>query len=995
MIDFVKIYEEKIRTIKDRIAFTDGTEAMTYGHLDEAASKIHSYLKRQGIGKENFVQILLPRGVKIPASVIGVVKSGAAFSLLEDTYPADRIEFIYKDCNCRLRIDEDLFDEIMQNEEPLWSFEDMDPHDACYAVYTSGSTGNPKGVLHEYGNIEQNYKSFETWYDDDIENSAIFAPFYFVAGVIDIFHYITRGRTTYLIPHDMTRDFAAVKKFISDNNIQELFLPPSYLQIYTNPSKTLKVIYTGSEPANGLTYNNDPTLINFYAMSESGFVVLQTDLNKKYEIAPVGKPLLDEIQLCLIDEDGKVVEGEGQGEICFTNKYVRGYINLVDQTKKTWRDGIYHTNDCARRDKEGNYYVIGRYDDMIKINGNRVEPVEIEARIKELTGLERVIAKGFKINNRSFICAYFLKDEAMSLGLYKDGLPAIDTQALKSMLPDYMIPTYYVGLESFPLLPNGKIAKKNLLPPSIDDMKPEYTAPETELEKKLCELFAQVLKLKRVGATDDFFITGGDSMSMVILVSKCAEAGINIDAKSISDHRTPRLLAAYYEKNKDACSRKTRVYDNSNALKVPNRSGLAFLGATKKGEGGLFKYHLTSPVNDTAINKAYENVIERYPFYSLSYEIQNGILYYKEPDNIPRVLPFSCFEKKDPVGEPLIRVYYQDETLIIYYYHILTDGEGVFFFASTLLHEYINISNDIHEEITVRQFDHSYDVLEKKIPVEGEYLMYPLPETYFPPEYDPDNIELTSFKIRLKRSDWLAFVNAFISETGLTGLHRLQGIGGTDAFMAGYLFIKAFAEVHPDADKPLMCRFPVNMRYSLDRENTLRNCALPQAFYNTSAKSLLASDMAMVDAFERISAQLSADNVSKEVNRLVDFIDDPDSDIGKDPVYKYMTTATVLATNLGNIASAEDAMYIKDFSIDFKPTCYTGIQACIKGDEQILIINQRFKDDIYVRQIITDLESSDTIKVYADNIIDDDPGNIICTGSVKHRKDKNDQDSKR
>lgn len=963
MTDFIRIYNDKVSTIPDKTAFCDGTNTITYSQLEEASAKIYRYLKEHGIGREQFVQIVLERGVKIPASVIGVYKAGVAFVVLEDTYPSDRIEFIYRDCGCVLRIDDALYDEIMNTVEPLAGCEDAALHDACYAVYTSGSTGNPKGVLHEYGNIEQNYKSFETWYDDEIDNAAIFAPFYFVAGVIDIFHYITRGRTTYIIPHDMTRDFVAVKKFIIANNIQEMFLPPSYLRIYTEPADTLKVLYTGSEPANGLSYNDAPTLINFYAMSESGFVVLQADLKKSCEIAPVGRPLLDEIKLCLIDEDGNVVEGPGQGEICFVNEYVRGYINLPEQTAAAWHDGLFHTNDCARRDEDGNYFVIGRYDDMIKINGNRVEPVEIENRVAELTGLSKVIAKGFKIDNRTFICLYYLEDDAAKLGIIKDGDLVIDRDKLAKILPDYMIPTYYVPLKAFPLLPNGKIAKKNLTPPDTGDAKREYVAPGTDLEKTICDMFAAVLKIDKVGTTDDFYIAGGDSMSSIVLAAKFVEAGINLDTKAIYEYRTPEKLASYYENNKDTLKEAHGDIDNSKVFDIANNSGKAFLKSTKEGEGGLFRYVMTSPVDPDALTAAYETVIKRYPFFAYTYEERDDSLYYKEAGTVPGALPFSEYEKKDPVGLPLIRVYYDDRTIIINYYHVLTDGEGFFFFASTLLHEYILITQGIKEEETPRRFDYVYDCMTEMIDVDGDYTMYDLPNTFTPPEVDMKNIRLRTFKLTLKRSDWKNIVENFISETGLEGIRRLQGIGGADAFVAGYLFLKVFAEVHPDADKPLMCRFPINMRYSLGRENTLRNCAMPQAFYNANANDLIGNSAVMTAAYERVAAQLSSDNVAKEVNRLIEYMTDSDKDIANDPVYNYIRYATVLSTNLGNIASEKDAAFVDDFSIGFRPTCYTSIQACVKGDEQVLIINQLFEDDVYVKQFITDLSSGGMIDI--------------------------------
>lgn len=540
---FIDTYNEVVSRCQDDRALVYKERALTYREFDNASGKVYAFLKGKGIGKEDFVQIVLPRDESIPVCIMGVIKAGAAFMLLEDTYPSDRIEYIYKDCSCVLKIDETMYHHIMDNYTPLYGNESTNLHDACYAVYTSGSTGNPKGVLHEYGNIDEAYNSFETWYDEGIINSAIYAPFYFVAGVLDFAHYISRGRTIHIVPHETIRDFAACKKFIEDNNIQEMYMPPSLLRIYNEPAKCLKVIYTGSEPANGLTYNNSPILINFYAMSESGFVVLQKSLDKPNDVAPVGHSSLNHIDVKIIDEDGNVITGPGKGELCFKNDYVRGYINLKEQTNYAFRDGLYHTNDCVGRDENGDYFVYGRFDDMIKINGNRVEPVEIEIKIKELTGLTQVYAKGFTSPSRSYIAVYYLNAEAIEKNLIKNNQLIIDNNKLSRMLPDYMMPTYYVGLDKFPLTATGKVSRKDLKSPKACDYKKDYIAPQTDVEKILCDKMANVLRLDRVSVIDDFYELGGDSMRSMMLVTLCNEAGLKLTSSILYDKRTPRDIA--------------------------------------------------------------------------------------------------------------------------------------------------------------------------------------------------------------------------------------------------------------------------------------------------------------------------------------------------------------------------------------------------------------------------------------------------------------------
>ena len=540
---YIDVFNEVVKEHKDRTALVGEGISLTYAQLDEAAGRIYAYLSDKGIGREDFIQIYLPRDPRICVSMLGVYKAGAAFTVLEDTYPKERTDFIYENCGCKVRLDEKLYEEIMSSYEPLAGNVQTDLHDACYAIYTSGSTGTPKGVLHEYGNIDEAIDSFDSSYDNEISKCAIYAPFYFVAGVIDFLHYSSRGRTTYIVPHDTIRDFIKCKAFIETNGIEEMYMPPSLLRIYKEPAKCLKVLYTGSEPANGLTYNGSPKLVNFYAMSESGFVVLRAELEKAYDVAPVGFPGLESSDVQIIDDDGNVVEGKGQGELCFKNEYVRGYINLPEQTAAAWRDGLFHTNDCARRDEDGIYYIVGRFDDMIKINGNRVEPVEIETQVKRLTGLEHVVAKGFANPERSYICVYYRNSEAEEKGVVKNGEFVIDKDELRSHLPDYMIPAYYVGVDSFPLTATGKISRKDLKAPDTQDYRREYVAPTNEFEKILCDKMAEVLKLDRVSVEDDFYELGGDSMRVMMFTTLCNEAGINVTSGQLYENRTPKKLA--------------------------------------------------------------------------------------------------------------------------------------------------------------------------------------------------------------------------------------------------------------------------------------------------------------------------------------------------------------------------------------------------------------------------------------------------------------------
>ena len=515
------------------------SNGISYAKLDDMSGRVYAFLKSKGIGKEDFVLINLPRGILPVVAMVGVWKAGAAWALVEDTYAPDRIAYIREDCGCKIELSAANWDEIMRIE-PLAGYEETDEHDTAYAIYTSGTTGNPKGVLHEYGNLDRAIESIKVGGVIPFSGKdrlATLAPMNFVATVIVIPAGLNvfRGKN-FIVSYATIKNPAALAKFFLTKRITITFLTPSYVRMLGNQTGPfLRMLFVGSEPANNI-YNKNVELINIYACSESGFAVGVFPIDRSYETCPVGKPAV-ETRIMLIGEDGNEVPDGEIGELCFENPYVRGYINLPEETKKAFVDRVFHTGDLARRDENGNYILLGRSNDMIKINGNRIEPAEIEAAVKQALGIDWAAAKGIEAGGKSYLCAYYTADVT------------VDSEALRNellkRLPYYMIPSYYIKIDKIPLKPNGKLDRKALPIPDAKDFASDYAAPTNETEEKLCLGMAKVLKLSQVGIHDDFYEMGGDSLGSIELITECDLPGLN--AGIIFRGRTPEKIAKLYE----------------------------------------------------------------------------------------------------------------------------------------------------------------------------------------------------------------------------------------------------------------------------------------------------------------------------------------------------------------------------------------------------------------------------------------------------------------
>lgn len=512
-------------------------EQLTRRQVEEHAARVHAWLAERGVGTEDFVLIRLPRGAAPFIAMLGVWKAGAAFTVVEEDYAPERIEAIRADCGCRFTIDASAWEEILKTE-PKPGFSRAGDHDACFAIYTSGSTGRPKGVLQEYGKIKLNQASMEKRPGDLMnENSCLglAAPLNFIAAVKMFLNALYSGARLMILAAETARNPVQLKAQFERYGVNLTFLSPSILRVMSDGlPASLETLITGSESANGIFFEGI-RLINNYGMSEAGFHVAEFEVDGRYDITPIGKPVFGDIHIQLLDEAGREVPDGQEGEICFDNPFFRGYVHLPEETAKVMRDGVFHSGDMGKRLSDGNIVVTGRLNTMVKINGNRVEPGEIEAAMRNIPGIKNAAVRDFEGERQQvFLCAYYVCDDDPGEEAIRAGL--------QRTLPHYMIPAFFTRLEAMPLNNNGKVDRFALPKPDVNARTRAYVAPETPEEAAICAAFAKVLRVDRFGANDDFFELGGDSLSTALAAA--ALEALRVDYRDIYAWRTPRQIAA-------------------------------------------------------------------------------------------------------------------------------------------------------------------------------------------------------------------------------------------------------------------------------------------------------------------------------------------------------------------------------------------------------------------------------------------------------------------
>lgn len=530
---FIEKFEENVRQYPDKVILQDAETQLTFRELDDLSGRVYAYLKEKGIGKEDFVMISLPRGVKCIVSMLGVWKAGAALVICDIWEAAERIQYKFDDCKCQLSICAEDWEEIMSTHSCCDNVH-ADIHDAAYALYTSGSEGMPKGVIHEYGNIDYAsdcvFANGKAVYQHE-DRVAHPLPMSSTGGLIHALSPLRCGAYVEFIPLELLGNLDKFEQHLVVEKITITGLVPSMIGERNIKSPFIKIFLTGSEMTSNVFMKEYP-ILNMYGQTETTMNPLNFVIDRMYKNTPVGKAS-EYMDVQLLDDDDQPVSMGEKGEICVPYHFSRGYINDPELTAKVFRDGLFYTGDIARVNEDGNYVILGRKTDMIKINGNRIEPAEIEAAVKRVLGIDWAFAKGFVQPERSFICVYYTANIDVDLSAVREELMKI--------LPTYMIPSYFIHIDDVPRLPSGKIDRQAFKAPNIEQYHNEYVAPTNEVEERLCQLMQQILELERIGIDDDFFLLGGDSLRTIRLATECNIDGLNVN--DIYAARTPRAIA--------------------------------------------------------------------------------------------------------------------------------------------------------------------------------------------------------------------------------------------------------------------------------------------------------------------------------------------------------------------------------------------------------------------------------------------------------------------
>ncbi|WP_332629897.1 amino acid adenylation domain-containing protein [Halalkalibacter flavus] len=566
---FVKM----VRQYPNKIAVVDGTKSITYEKLNQKSNQLAHYLLGKGISKEEKVGIYVNRSIDMVIGMLAVIKAGAAYVPLDPHYPVDRLSYIIEDSSLSycltnkefgkselLASSEFIFLEAVEAESETLDVTNIDMSEntnLAYVIYTSGTTGRPKGVMLEHkGIINLVYSQNKMLCLDSSAKLLQFATFNFDSSVIEIFSTLLFGAELH-ISFDKENQFDMDKLVdqIKVAEITHIILPPAILkELPIDQLNSIKVLGSaGSECTVELVSKfKQITFFNAYGPTEysvctSYKLFLPNEDIQGAHVVPIGKPITN-TNVLVLDQHLNLMPIGSIGELYVGGLGIaRGYINQEELTNERFvvnpynpTEKLYKTGDLVKFSNVGELIYVGRADDQVKVRGYRIELSEVNMALLQIDEITNSVVTVMEDKNGSkkLIAYYTTASEVTEEAIRKK---------IRAILPSFMIPSYFIKLEKFPLSPSGKIDKK-ALPKWADYAKDRETALQTvtelsKTETELLSIWREVLGDSLIGPNDNFFECGGDSIVSIQICSAAKEQGLFITPKDLFESQTVRELA--------------------------------------------------------------------------------------------------------------------------------------------------------------------------------------------------------------------------------------------------------------------------------------------------------------------------------------------------------------------------------------------------------------------------------------------------------------------
>ena len=549
-----QLFERRAEETPDALAVICEEAELTYAELNSRASQLARHLRKLGVGPESRVGVMMNRGAWMVVSLLGVLKAGGAYVPLDPEYPRERLRFMLEDSGIQILLTEqslaetvpvsvghvvsvDADWEVIARESASASESGAEPCNTAYVIYTSGSTGRPKGVLIPHEAILNRLLWGQEVYPLTCEDRVLQkASFSFDFSVWEIFGTLLAGAQLVLARPGGQQDSGYLVRLIAERRVTVAHFAPAMLQMFLSEAgldacESLRLVFSGGEALSVEVqerfFKRLPSeLINQYGPTEASvdatYFICRRDSERS--TVPIGRPIAN-TRAYVLDARMNPAPVGVPGELYIAGTgLARGYLGRPSLTAERFIPDpfssepggrLYKTGDVVRWLADGELEFIGRADNQVKVRGYRIELGEIESALSSHESVRDcvVLAREDEPGDKRLVAYVVTANDATALS-------AAELRAhLKERLPEYMTPSAFVTLEALPLNANGKVERRALPAPDSSLVSDLYVAPRDAVEEMIAEVWAEVLRVERVGVNDNFFESGGHSLLAMQVVS--------------------------------------------------------------------------------------------------------------------------------------------------------------------------------------------------------------------------------------------------------------------------------------------------------------------------------------------------------------------------------------------------------------------------------------------------------------------------------------------